>query len=1246
VTGEKLPQISLEAVSAGDALPSWLFDALCDGRCSNHMFLYPNEASRSQILHRLAELSIPVDTTHHLTLQRLIPLMILDLGLPPLLNNSAGVFLSIHTYTKAAAEAGELPLMFAPQAQRQWMPYQTERILSLHRALSELNNPWSWDDDPGAKEFDSILRHVSSQLGGTHPHHALWQILRGLDKAIEPPFTLNDVEGIFVMDSAPDYTEVERSFLQSISKHRPIHQLCVSGSFRLGHHGSYLVEGEWEYVSQESLPHWVPEHHVLSPTDTAHWRSERSIARNTSYHRIIVNRRAHSIDAAFDLLHHYRSTSDGTVAIIDGAADANRDAWHTRLQALGYITGGEQRSLEEIPALSSLGHLMRIGDGLEAWSLDKMRSLYEHQSLPLPNGGVPELTHPSRQTWHPRPHAKVLENIARSFHVRGGQGALRRWLATLQQATPQMGENRERALQELEETQWWVRCIAELWHPLLDEPSRALLSEYSAGCSTGEQLPLPRRPADGLEWLDFVLSNLNWTLLSGRTAGFDRSVAGLQHLSEAHASTIKTLQKTGQSVPLGGQEFFSYLDHLLKFTSVPRPRATGKQIQILTPEEAQGIEADVLLLVGLDVGSWSMKAAKVPWLDAPAKLRLGMLHSDLAIRRGRHHLRHLLNCAQTVIVFDSSMEEGGGPSAPLAEWFSELRQTGEIDLLRPEPAFVPASAHQLGHMNRSWHWTADHFGGAWLTPRPFTMTVRDGAIFAERAGSRGRDERQRLGLALKDGTHVSGRVLSPAGVAMAHEVPIQIDRMHRQPSHKGLQKNEYLPWDSRHHLLSVDGLTLRPSKSQVTFGSNLAPVWPHLGMKGSRGTGPAIDPRPLPAHDMQSEILNSVMGYSTSIEVEIWSPSRIQSWLDCPRLAWMKNHLNIQAREEQTEDLDQRTRGTMLHDAEAALLEAHGVPTASAPVISPHPLGEGVLKTIDQLWVSILDFLERDVPWLTRNDAVAVHRCREMLGVTPDVWRGHLEGEIELERGGRIGRMLEADFVLSGASPLACEFGIGLDGNPAIELDACSDEGEPTPFKIRGRIDRVDQVRLPVHQRERAIADGLLTPKPSSNTMTLSLDNPPAADRLVVIRDLKTLNGPKHGDRGNRHRRGLFDEVQLGLYARAWELNHPGDRVVGIGVTEIGESTVHYLELDESIVPYLEGVDIGERTFHTQHLHRFPHSEPSEQNGFRAFLAERLRTSSRAIQTARNGHVNATPGRHYSFGSIRHVYPNMFGGNM
>jgi hypothetical protein len=175
-------------------------------------------------------------------------------------------------------------------------------------------------------------------------------------------------------------------------------------------------------------------------------------------------------------------------------------------------------------------------------------------------------------------------------------------------------------------------------------------------------------------------------------------------------------------------------------------------------------------------------------------------------------------------------------------------------------------------------------------------------------------------------------------------------------------------------------------------------------------------------------------------------------------------------------------------------------------------------------------------------------------------------------------------------------------------------------------------------KRTQAIKDGVLSASPPDEP--LSLEHPSAASRFVIIRDLKTVNGPKFGDKGDRHRKALFDEVQLGLYARAWEQSHPGDRVVGVGVSEIGESTTHYVEIDSSILKYIGTGEIGERTMYTQNHHRMLGTDFTESNGFRAWIQERIRTANRAIETAANGSVNPTPGKHCSYCSVRQICPS------
>ena len=210
-------------------MPTWLSDALQNGSADNVLFIHPNEASRNQTLLRLSQTDTPVDTTHHLTLIRLTQLLILDLGLPPMLADDAGTFAVTHAFTKRVAERGDLPLLFSAIEGRKWSSFQTERVLTLHRTLTQLSQPWAWDEDPGARDFDQILAQVESSLRGTHPHRALHEITKALQVSENPPFTLNDVDGIILLNTAPDFSEIERSFYQQLSIHRPIHQLCCAG---------------------------------------------------------------------------------------------------------------------------------------------------------------------------------------------------------------------------------------------------------------------------------------------------------------------------------------------------------------------------------------------------------------------------------------------------------------------------------------------------------------------------------------------------------------------------------------------------------------------------------------------------------------------------------------------------------------------------------------------------------------------------------------------------------------------------------------------------------------------------------------------------------------------------------------------------------------------------------------------------------------------------------------------------------
>ena len=129
--------------------------------------------------------------------------------------------------------------------------------------------------------------------------------------------------------------------------------------------------------------------------------------------------------------------------------------------------------------------------------------------------------------------------------------------------------------------------------------------------------------------------------------------------------------------------------------------------------------------------------------------------------------------------------------------------------------------------------------------------------------------------------------------------------------------------------------------------------------------------------------------------------------------------------------------------------------------------------------------------------------------------------------------------------------------------------------------------------------------------------------RLIAIRDLKTS---EESSQRNRHYMGLLEELQLAIYARAWEEAHPGDLVVAAGISVIGHKSEHFLELSSLFDSPRSGINIGTQTTITSGLHRFmDEDEKADSDHFRAWLAQRLSVAMRVASDARFGKVHATP---------------------
>mgnify|MGYP007000252068 CR=1 len=88
------------------------------------------------------------------------------------------------------------------------------------------------------------------------------------------------------------------------------------------------------------------------------------------------------------------------------------------------------------------------------------------------------------------------------------------------------------------------------------------------------------------------------------------------------------------------------------------------------------------------------------------------------------------------------------------------------------------------------------------------------------------------------------------------------------------------------------------------------------------------------------------------------------------------------------------TRGQVVHEIEAAILQGHGVPLGLEVSTAPLPLHEGPMGEGRAGWDAILDFLQTEIHWLGRYNAVSVHRTKDLIDATPEMWAAHQEGEL------------------------------------------------------------------------------------------------------------------------------------------------------------------------------------------------------------------------------------------------------------
>ena len=1174
MTSDAVHPLTVEHAPDRRIHPMWLAEIGPDV-----LVIHPTEAARAAWLDEHPQ----AHPDAHRTLQKLLIDLRSDLRMRPVLDADGVLFEGFHARLVTHLEAGELHLLGFPPTGG-WSRARTGQLLGLMREVATTVPPWRWEADPGAEAVRMLLEQEAESRGGLHPILANLMLLERLQGRRTPPFSLEGRPGVLILDHAPGWTDVTRSALQQVLRWCPIHQVCAPGSSRLGLHGEVIVD-QPAIKERSELPGWIPEHDVTRVPTLSEGMPPRG-----RIHILHVQGVTSITDATLDLATTMMGRGHQPLFL---EADAER----RRTIAARWDPSHPRSSLNLLgePILSALVDLLSIGTGPDAWSLERILRFHQRSQtwLRAPPWAPPP--HPSR-SWSCEPDLELLRTTARGLHLRGGFGARERWVRALAEDRPRYGRSHSEAQRANESTQWWLASVMH-WASTVSGESRDAMVR---GCVTGDALPMPIPPMDPGASLRTLISGLDWDRIldaSGDGSPDDRTVASLQvalHLADDL-----------EQLPTPPVETSSQGAWMTRFTSALERTPTGARSADPTwlqgPDEAFGRSGRLLVLSGLDVKAWPLRPRRIPFIDVEDVRDLDLLGLDIDHRRARHWLASWMDAFDHILILIAGEDEEG-PASPLREWLDVHQR----HIQHP-------SVEDLDHLGLGSAWDHDPGSDRWCY-RPWRVHISEvgGPVQFERHGSTPRDVRQRIGLALEAGDAPTTSSNHPHGIARAWARPVWTEA-------KGGFEDGVMGaprrWEHHATLPSIDLLRLVPPASgrAPQDSPRTAETWPHLGGRLPRGHRISNDPRPLAGLPFPTTSPPSDPPRPVRIGHRAWSPSRIQAWMRCPRRAWLEEHRKVVEDDRASEDVDPRIVGEVIHEASVWCLEQLGVPegaTIEGPPASASAPEEGLME---HRFRALIRHLAASFPWLSRSDGVTDYRRQELLGLDARTLESLLSSDRLTPPTGRIGALLQATFDHGGTIPIANEWSFGIDEEVHLIIPETLTEAPlERSIRVRGTVDRVDVVHGPAPTTQGA------------PLLPLDWDRgqAPASRRQVVVRDLKSVRGPQPSQSGHRHLSEVHEQVQLALYARAWEVAHPGDRVVGVGITEIGDRTTQFLELDPEIE--LDGQDVITSTAEVAHRRASEGSEP-RSNPFRMWLRTRLDVAARVVESAMAGHVHPTP---------------------
>lgn len=151
---------------------------------------------------------------------------------------------------------------------------------------------------------------------------------------------------------------------------------------------------------------------------------------------------------------------------------------------------------------------------------------------------------------------------------------------------------------------------------------------------------------------------------------------------EAAAKLLMELREVQDLLPpVSAHDYLVLLEQAMKAVSVRPAFGLHPRLMILGQLEARLVEADVMVLGGLNEGTWPPAPPADPWMSRPMRKRFGLPSPERSIGLSAHDFAQAL-CAEKVIL-TRSLRVGGSPTVP-ARWLQRMDTVLQACKLSPD----------------------------------------------------------------------------------------------------------------------------------------------------------------------------------------------------------------------------------------------------------------------------------------------------------------------------------------------------------------------------------------------------------------------------------------------------------------------------------------------------------------------------------------------------------------------------------